>query len=113
MPIRKPKTNDWPPRMLLYVYDEDMCVVTSSRDKKFDLNDNLFQVWHEDSRTVHLGFETKSKNWPFWDEESVRWIEMLIRYDLRFDGNEVDISRCSVAVGQPCTEEFVWKVVMR
>ncbi len=113
MPISKPKTNDWPPRMLLYAYDEDMNVITRSTDRKFDLNDNLFQVWHEDSRTVHLGFETRSANWPIWDDESLRWIEMLIRHDLQFDGNEVEISRHTTSIGRPCTEEFVWKVVIR
>ena len=110
MPIRTPTTTDWPPRVRLYIYDEEMLLIEESRDRKYDLNDNLFQTWYSSSRTVYLGIETLSKNWPVWDEDSLRWIEERIAWDLEFDGNEVNISRHTQQIGRPCTEEFIWKL---
>jgi hypothetical protein len=110
MPIRHPRTNDWPPRVRLYVYDEGMCLIETSRDRKYDLNDNLFQTWDSSSRTVYLGIESESRNWPFWDEDSLKWIEERIVWDLEFDGNKVDVARHTLRVGQPCSEEFIWKI---
>ena len=113
MPIRQPETTEWPPRLLLYVYDEDMVLIDKSRDRRYDLNDNLFQVWHSNTRTVFLGIETKSANWPVWDEASLKWIETLIVHDLAFDGNRVAIQRMTQERDHPCTQEFIWKLVMR
>ena len=113
MPLRPPRTNDWPPRVRLYVYDEEMCLVDESRDRKYDLNDNLFQAWDRSSRTVYLGVETESKNWPVWDEESLKWMEDRMVWDLEFDGNVVDVSRHTPQTGRPCTEEFIWKLDIR
>lgn len=113
MPIRIPKTTEWPPRLLLYVYDENMTVIDMSRNRRYDLNDNLFQTWNNCERTVHLGIQTKSTNWPVWNEDSLRWIERLIVLDLEFDGNSVEVSRVTPGVDRPCTQQFIWKVVMR
>lgn len=113
MPLRKPRTNDWPPQVRLYVYDEEMFLIEESKDRKYDLNDNLFQVWHENHRTVYLGVETASKNWPVWDDDSLRWIEARIVWDLEFDGNEVSLSRHTQQTGRPCTEEFIWRLDIR
>ncbi|MFH1137402.1 MAG: hypothetical protein V1816_15145 [Pseudomonadota bacterium] len=96
--------------MRLYVYDDKMVVLDESSDRKYDLNDNLFQVWGEEGRTVYLGVETASKNWPVWDENSLQWIEERIVWDLPFDGNEVSLSRHTKTTGRPCTEEFIWKL---
>ena len=112
MPLKPQNNNNWPPRVRLYVYDEDMLLIDQSKDAKYDLNDNLFQVWATHSRTVYLGIETASKNWPVWDEDSLKWIEERIVWDLRFDGNEVEVSRHTQQIGRPCTEEFIWKVDM-
>lgn len=113
MPLRKPRTNDWPPQVHLYVYDEEMRLIEESRNRKYDLNDNLFQVWYEDHRTVYLGVETASKNWPVWGEDSLQWIEARIVWDLKFDGNEVSLSRHTQQTGRPCTEEFIWRLDIR
>jgi len=77
------------------VYEEDMHVIDESKDRRYDLHDNLFQTWPESHRTVYLGIETSSKNWPVWDEESLQWIEKLIVWDLNFDGEDVDVTRYS------------------
>ncbi len=87
-----------------------MGLIEESRDRKYDLNDNLFQVWDGDSRIVYLGIETRSKNWPVWDEDSLKWIEERIAWDLEFDGNEVVVFRHTKKVGRPCAEEFIWKL---
>lgn len=113
MPIRTPQTTDWPPKTILYIYDEEMILIEQSRNRKYDLNDNLFQVWDTNSRTVYIGIETESKNWPVWDENSLKWIEDRISWDLEFDGNEVDVSRHTQEIGRPCTEEFIWRLDMR
>jgi len=97
----------------LYIYDEEMILIEQSRNRKYDLNDNLFQVWDTNSRTVYIGIETESKNWPVWDENSLKWIEDRISWDLEFDGNEVDVSRHTQEIGRPCTEEFIWRLDMR
>jgi hypothetical protein len=112
MPIRMPQTNDWPPYVRLYIYDEDFLLIEESRDRKYDLNDNLFQTWPTASRTVYLGVETSSKNWPAWDEDAVLWIESRVAWDLAFDGNKVKVSRYTRKLGEPCHKEFIWKVEM-
>lgn len=113
MPLRPERTDSWPARVRLYVYNEDMCLIDESRYRKYDLNDNLFQAWDSSRRTVYLGIKTESKNWPIWDEDSLKYIEELIVFDLEFDGNKVDVSRHTQQVGRPCTEEFIWKLDIR
>lgn len=113
MPPRPKNNIDWPPRVRIYVYDENMVVVDQSRDTHYDLNDNLFQVWTSNHRTVYLGIDTLSKTWHVWDEEALKWIESRIVWDLEFDGNEVEVERHTKQIGRPCTEEFNWKVDMR
>jgi len=113
MPVHTPKTQDWPPKMRIYVYDEELCLIEESEDRKYDLNDNLFQTWYTNSRTVYVGIETRSKNWPKWDEGSLKWIEDRISWDLEFDGNEVRITRITENIGHPCAEEFIWRLDIR
>ena len=113
MTFHIPASNDWPPLYRLFIYDEELCVVCESSDRKFDLNDNLFQTWGSDTRTVYLGIETRSTKWLTWEEAALTWIERHIAFDLEFDGNEVEVSRHAGQVGGACTEEYIWKVVMR
>ncbi|MDQ7839013.1 MAG: hypothetical protein RDU59_11060 [Thermodesulfobacteriota bacterium] len=113
MPLRKPRTNDWPSQVRLFVYDEGLRLIEESRDRKYDLNDNLFQAWPEGHRIVYLGVETGSKNWPVWDEASLRWIEARIEWDLEFDGNQVKVIRHTQQIGFPCTQEFIWRLDIR
>lgn len=113
MPLCRPETNDWPPLVRLFIYDEDMVVIDESRDRKYDLNDNLDHLWAGSPATLYLGIETEGKSWPVWSENSLKWIEERIIWDLTFDGNEVDVSRHTQNVGRPCTEEFIWKLDIR
>lgn len=110
MPIRQHKSDRWPPKVSIFIYVEDdegcRSVYEESKSSKYDLSDNL--PFHMD--TVYLGMETLSKNWPMWDEESIALVEELIAFDLHFDGNEVVITRVTEEVGQPCSQEFIWKL---
>lgn len=96
----------WPRGVRLRVYDEYMSVIEESRDRVYDLNDNLFQAWTP--RIVYLGVEVHSKNWSVWNSEALRCIERRILWDLEFDGNEVNLTRHTRSRRLPCTEEFIW-----
>jgi hypothetical protein len=110
MPTKTHRNKKWPPKVHIYVYDEDMILVKESRDSKFDLHDSLMQTWSFDYRRVHLGMVTQSKNWIIWEEASISYIEDLIRYDLNFDGNTVGICRITTETAQSCSQEFVWQL---
>ena len=101
----------WPRGVRLFVYDENMFPVEASRDRKYDLNDELFQPW--DHRIVYLEVQVHSKNWRFWNTKSLRWIENRIRWDLRFDANEFYLRRHTRKRRQPCVEGFIWRIDVR
>ena len=101
----------WPRGVRLRVYDANLVLIDQSKDRQYDLNDNLFQVWGH--RIVYLGVEVHSKNWPEWDKQALSWIEHRILWDLYFDGNEVDLTRHTPRLGRPCTEEFIWRLDVR
>lgn len=114
MPLKLPKsTFIWPRGTRIYVYDEDLLLEQESRDCRFDLHDNIFQTWPEDTRRAYIGIEIVSKNWPNWEEEALRWIENRIRYHFEFDGDQVRLRRHSKNIGAPCSEEFIWRVHLR
>ena len=98
----------WPRGVRLSVYDEGLNLIGESRDRTYDLNDNLFQAWG--NRTVYLGVAIHSKNWPVWDAESLEWIEERIVWDLESDGNEVNLARHTRRRRRPCSEEFIWQL---
>ena len=45
-----------------------------------------------------------------WDEESIAVVEDLIDTDLDHDGSVVFITRITEEVGQPCSQEFIWRL---
>jgi len=110
MPIKPHKSDRWPPKVKIRIYDEDFELIDESKDTKYDLNDNLMQAWPKRNRTVYIGIKTLSVNWPNWDEESIKCIEELIKFDLNFDGNSVVIKRVTKETGKSCSEEFIWKL---
>lgn len=99
---------NWPRGVRLSVYDEDMVLIEQSRDRQYDLNDEIFQSW--DDRRIFLEVAVHSKHWPSWDAERLAWIENRIRWDLRFDCNLFILRRRTRKRGQPCTKGFVWKI---
>ena len=112
MALRRPTTNKFPPRLRLRVYDAGMALVAESRDRRYDLSDNLWRLWGR-SRTLFIGIVTESRNWPVWDEEKLKRIEMSIQRELQLDGHGVDVSRHTPQAGGPCAEEFTWKLQVR
>ncbi|MBM3497027.1 MAG: hypothetical protein FJX72_22310 [Armatimonadetes bacterium] len=112
MPIRQPRTNQWPRGFHMWVYEAEegrLVVVEETGDRRYDLSDELFL--HTIERTVFLGIEIVNPNWPVWDAGSLDWIENRILWDLDFDGNVGTVARHTPdRAGHPCTEEFIWKV---
>ncbi len=85
----------------------------TDKDRKLDLADRLMAPWNSgNQRTVRFGISTKSKRWPRWNLDRVIQMEQLINHDLSQDGYQVTINRIS-RLGIPCTQEFVWKLVIR
>lgn len=110
-PKRSRHPIDWPRGVRLAVYDSDKSLIERSRDRKFDLHDNLFQAW--DNRTVFLEVAVNSKDWNRWGSEELSWIEDRIKWDLSFDGDEFSLRRHTRKRLHPCTEGFVWRIHVR
>lgn len=102
-----------PPASLITVYDTKGNALLSSRDRIFDLSDNLMLFWPKKSRTVYIGLATKSKRWSVWDEASLIDIEKRYRDDLAFEDYRVIITRDSAEEFAPCSAEFRWKLNIR
>src|SRR5258708_1577778 len=98
----------WPIGTRLFVYDRAKLLVDKSRNRKYDLNDNLFQAWSD--RLIYLEVEVHNELWKLWDSKALTWIERRIRWDLRFDGNEFNLRRHTRRRGYPCAEGFLWMI---
>jgi hypothetical protein len=82
----------------------------SETDRRTDLSDTL--MFGGNYRTVYLGVSTKSVRWQRWDEDNLEKIEALIKYDITFDGDRVQITRLGKK-GAPCSTEFLWRLQIR
>ena len=111
----------WPPFSRLNFYRrspvkiksaQSQQLILSSEDRMLDLADNLMR--NVDSAEIYFGLVTFSHLWEDWTEKNVRRIEELIKYDLEFDGYNVEIQRItnvSKSRGDtPCHSQFVWKL---
>ena len=108
-----PSSFSWPPQCTLTFYTSGGRLLQTDKNRKLDLADRLMAPWNSgNQRTVRFGVSTKNKRWPRWNLDRVLQMERLINYDLDFDGYEVAIRRIS-KLGIPCTQEFVWKLVIR
>ena len=103
----------WPPKSRISFYNGRGRLLWQVPTNDLDLFDELFQLWDKASRTIYLGFSTNSKKWSNWDEKNLSTIEAVIRYDLTFDGNKLKMTRISLNAGANCSEEFVWKIIIR
>jgi len=109
LPLKPPPNSiDWPRGVRLSIYDEHMQPIEQSRDRQYDLNDNLFQAW--DNRTVYLAVAVNNNRWHRWDSEALNWIENRIKWDLAFDGNEFSLRKHTRRRLHPCTEAFLWRI---
>jgi hypothetical protein len=103
----------WPQKVRIKFYNgRGKCLLRSS-DRKLDLFDELILSGDRVSRTVYFGLSTTSPKWANWDEENISKIEWLIGADLGFDGCYVNIKRRSENQGAACSEEFLWKLMIR
>ena len=108
------QANLWPPRCALNFYDRNLkpLAISGQRDRRLDLSDMLMLYWPHKTRVVHFGFRSKSTRMVVWDDDSVAKIERLIRHDLDSDGYRVTIRR-ETSLGNPCSDEFVWRLAIR
>ena len=115
MPEREriPAKYKWPACGRLTFYRRKDIPLFGTSDRMFDLSDELMGWnWPHDSRTIYMGVSTKSVRWKRWSNEALEKIELLIRYDLGFDGYRVRIAR--LTAGSPsCSTEFLWKLQIR
>lgn len=102
-----------PPKSHLVIYDGRGNIIQSSRERIFDLADELMLAWPKKSRSVGIGIATKSLRWQMWSEESVVEFERRIRDDLSFDGYSVNTIRRTVESCPPCSTEFRWMLLIR
>jgi hypothetical protein len=103
----------WPARSRLNFYDGWRKLKFSTTERLYDLADGLMLNWERKSRTIYLGLSTKSNKFKKWNSETLGTIEDRIKYDLKFDGYSVTISRVTSKLGEPCTYEFIWKLKIR
>ena len=115
---KKQEPYAWPPLTKLNLYSEPPNLILSSVNRMLDLSDILRdRVENNESTTVYFGLTTFSHKWKSWSEKNLRTIEKAIRYDLGFDGFNVNIERftCIIDSGDkrknlPCDTQFVWKL---
>jgi len=112
MALGRPITNKFPPRLQLRVYGTGMDVLEESRDRNYDLSDNLWRLWGN-SRALYIGIATESLKWPVWDENALKRIEARMIRELQFDGHGVEVLRHTRKAGGPCTGKFIWKLQLR
>lgn len=97
----------WPPFSELNFYEDTPNLICSTVDRYFDLADNF-----DYTDTVFFGLKTISHAWETWNEENLSKIEETIKYDLGFDGLNVDIERITTTNinNEHCTNEFLWRL---
>lgn len=103
----------WPPNSRVSFYNGRGERLWQASAYRYDLAENLMFGWDKASRQIHFGFSTKNKHWTEWNEENISLIETVIRDDFAYDGYRVNITRTSANIGAKCSDEFVWKLIIR
>jgi hypothetical protein len=105
----------FPPKSLISFYNGRDKLITSTKERRYDLAVHLMLWYPHYSRTVYMGVAVKklSDKWNVWDEDAIKHIEYLVKRDFQYDGYYVRIIRlCPVGV-MGCDEEFRWKLMIR
>jgi hypothetical protein len=99
----------FPPVCSLWFYGEQGEPFENSTSRDLDLVDALMLHWPHESGHLVFGLSSHSQQsrWRTWARRNVEEMEKLIRYDLGFDGYNVDITRLT-DIGVLCTTEFRW-----
>jgi hypothetical protein len=108
----------WPPLSKLKFYKQPPELFLSSENRILHLSDKItYTAKYEERKLVYFGLSTISHHWKLWSKINLKKIEDRIKYDLEFDGFNVDIERITDARYpgtnrhvMPCSEEFVWKL---
>lgn len=103
----------WPKKSRIAFYNGRGKRLWDSTDRKLDLADSLMHSWEKASRTIYFGVSITADQRSRWDEKNISTIERHIRYGLGFDGYRVAIKRLSTNQRARCSEEFLWKLVIR
>lgn len=111
--MTKPNPFLWPQKVRLSFYNGRGKELWCSSNRRLDLADELMLWWKKPSRTIYMGVKTASDSWNRWSETNASKIEWRIRYDLNFDGYHVTIKRLTKTGRAPCTDEFLWKLIIR
>ncbi len=98
---------NWPKGALLTITDMDGDMLCQSRQRKFDLSDNLM-LYHDDDNLL-VNFSLSQGDSDVWSNTYLNKVESLICYDLACDGYKVDINRLS-EVDMPCDGAFFWQL---
>ncbi|TPG23457.1 hypothetical protein EAH83_06170 [Variovorax ginsengisoli] len=100
--------------MLMTITNKRGKVFYRTKDRLFDLFDNLMAWWSPATRTVYLSISSKGADWKRWDDHNLLAVESLIRYDFNFDGCSVKVERLTASArALPCTEPFQWRLRIR
>jgi len=106
----------WPPYSELKFYDDTPNIICSTKDRYFDLADNLDYLANNINHTytIFFGLKTISHAWKTWNEDNLDKIEKAIKYDFEFDGLKVDIERITKTTknNEHCHDQFVWKLLI-
>jgi hypothetical protein len=106
----------FPPFSVLNFYNKNHNLLFTSTDRKLDLADFFWRIREDDDgiKTVNLGLSTISPLWEIWNEDNLLKIEKIIRDDLEYDYDFVEINRKTYKVNSVnpqeryCSSEFEW-----
>jgi hypothetical protein len=106
----------FPAFSVLNFYNNNHRLLFTSTDRKLDLADFFLRIREDDDgiKTVNLGLSTISPLWETWNEDNLSKIEKIIRDDLEYDYDFVEINRKTYKVNSVnpqeryCSSEFEW-----
>lgn len=101
----------WPKRPVFSIYGGEGTLLFRSRCAAFDLTDTLDRVLGTPLGYSVFGISSNSAVDRRWTEAELRQQEGNIRYDLSFDGFDVEIQRVKGA-GLRCSEEALWALIV-
>lgn len=105
--------NQWPPHSKIKCFNSDSEEVSISKRSRLDLADTLMLYYYEEHpKTCFIEVSTKSELWRSWNSENIAKVEEHIRYDLEFDGYEVEIERVNKPSKALCRKPFRWKLII-
>lgn len=101
----------WPNGLRLTLYNDDGAMLFRKKSEGFDFSDSMVRYWLGEGIPLRFGVSIPRSRNRKWTEEDVTSLEAHIRYDLEFDGYEVNIERMK-GVGIPCNEEVFWTILL-